>query len=63
MTKPLLECSTERHHARGTLDSANVYSMRRFGVEYGTVAPVPNSPSPESSAPFSLHLAAMEVEV
>src|SRR5438309_71396 len=30
-TKPLLECSTERHHARGTLDSAKVYSRRRFG--------------------------------
>src|SRR5260370_333772 len=31
-TKPLLECSTERHQARGTLDSASVYSMRMFGV-------------------------------
>src|SRR4029077_21270118 len=62
-TKPLLECSTERHHARGALECARVYSMRRFGDLYGTVAPVPNSPCPLSSSPFSLHLAAIEVEV
>src|ERR1700674_3598646 len=31
-TKPLLECSTERHQARGTDDFASVYSTRKFGV-------------------------------
>src|SRR5579859_891450 len=62
-TKPLLECSTERHQARGALECAKVYSIRIFGDLYGTVAPVPNSPCPLSSSPFGLHLAAIEVEV
>src|ERR1700730_16714499 len=62
-TKPLLECSTERHHARGTPDLANAYSTRKLGVTYGINAAVANSLASGFSWPFLSQTAAMEVEL
>jgi hypothetical protein len=50
MTKPLIECSTERHQPRGTPDCASAKSVRKFGTSYGMSA----TPSVSLSPGFSV---------
>src|ERR1700758_4832330 len=57
---PLKECSTDRHHARGTALSAGLYSMRTLGIAYAICSAPPDSSLACDS--FGFHKPPIDVE-